>query len=73
MIVRVACAGLPAASRAVTVITLTPDCKVIPVTVQFAVPAAVPPPQRSHAQVTCVTPTLSEALPPILRLLKEVE
>jgi hypothetical protein len=57
-------AVLFAASRAVTVITVVPapsgtmgiDHEVVP----FAVPLA----PRSVVQVTCVTPTLSAAVPP---------
>ena len=36
----------------------------IPLAVQFVVPVAVPLPPRSLAQVTCVTPTESDAVPP---------
>ena len=60
---RVAVAMLPAASRAVTVMTLTPFCRVMPVTDQEEVPAAVPLPPRLLAQITWVTATLSEADP----------
>ena len=55
---------LPAASRAVTVSTFAPDCSAIPFTDQAAVPVAVPLPPRLFDQVTCVTPTLSAAVPP---------
>jgi hypothetical protein len=37
---------------------------VIPLTVQFVVPVAVPLPPRSLTHVTCVTPTASDAVPP---------
>jgi len=37
---------------------------VIPLAVQFVVPVAVPLPPRLLAQVTCVTPTVSDAVPP---------
>ena len=57
---------LLAASRAVTVSTFAPLCSVIPATDQLVVPLAVPLPPRSLAQVTWVTPTLSEAVPPML-------
>ncbi len=53
----------PAASRAVTVNTFAPLESAIPLTDQLVVPVAVPLPPRSFAQVTCVTPTLSEAVP----------
>jgi hypothetical protein len=59
-------ATFAAASRAVTVMTFDPFCSVIPDTDQLAVPAAVPLPPRLLVQVTCVTPTLSEAIPPKL-------
>ena len=54
---------LPAASRAVTVITLLPDCSVIEAADQVAVPLALPLPPRLLDQLTWVTPTLSEAVP----------
>jgi hypothetical protein len=44
-----------ATSRAVTVITLSPDCSVIPLMVQLVVPVAVPLPPRLLDQVTLVT------------------
>jgi len=53
----------PAASVAVTVIWLDPLSSVTPAALQELVPAATPWAPRSVAQVTCVTPTLSEALP----------
>ena len=54
---------LPAASRAVTVITLLPDCSVMLLADQDVVPLALPLPPRLFDQLTCVTPTLSEAVP----------
>src|ERR1035438_5715036 len=60
---------LPAASRAVTVMTLAPLCSAILLIVQAVVPDAVPLPPRSLLQVTCVTPTLSLAVPPRLTVL----
>ena len=56
----------PAASCAVTVITLSPSCKDMPGTDQEVVPDAVPDPPVLFAQLTWVTPTLSEADPPSL-------
>jgi hypothetical protein len=61
--VRVAVPVLLAASRAVTVSTLVPGCSTMPLTDQLVVPAAVPLPPRLLAQETCVTPTLSAAVP----------
>jgi len=55
---------LPAPSRAVTVITLTPAERAIDGMVQDDVPDAVPLPPRSLVQVTCVTAMSSEAVPP---------
>jgi hypothetical protein len=60
---RVAMPELPAASRAVTVMMLEPLSRVIPEADQLVVPVAVPLPPRLLAQVTWVTPTLSEAVP----------
>src|SRR5213080_1530077 len=54
---------LPAASRAVIVSTFDPVWRAIPLAVQLVVPVAVPLPPRLFAHVTCVTPTLSDALP----------
>jgi hypothetical protein len=54
---------LPAASRAVIVRTFDPDCRAIELIDQFVVPLAVPLPPRLLDQVTCVTPTLSDAVP----------
>jgi len=64
---------LLAASRAVTVMMLVPASNAIPLTVHEAVPLAVPLPPRLFAHVTCVTPTLSEAVPPRLIVLLVVE
>ena len=63
---------LLAASRAVTVIILLPDCSEIPEADQADVPDAVPDPPRLFTQLTCVTPTLSDADPPRVMLLLEV-
>src|SRR5437763_16161715 len=57
----------PAVSRAVTVRRLAPAWRTMPVAVQLVVPLAVPLPPRLFAQVTCVTPTLSDAVPPSAR------
>src|SRR3990172_6175555 len=65
--VRVSVAVLPAASRAVTVRTFDPDWRAIPPADQDVVPVAVPLPPRLFVQVTWVTPTLSEAVPPRVR------
>jgi hypothetical protein len=54
---------LPAASRAVTVTLFVPLSSTIPEAVQFVVPLAVPAAPRSVTQLTCVTPTLSDAVP----------
>ena len=62
--VRIAVPVLPAASRAVTVRTFAPGCREIPLADQLVVPVAVPLPPRSLDQVTWVTPTSSEAVPP---------
>jgi hypothetical protein len=56
-------ATLPAASCAVTVTAVEPGSRTNPVIVQLAVPAAVPLLPRSVDHVTCVTPTLSDAVP----------
>jgi hypothetical protein len=71
--VRIAAFVFPAASLAVTVSTLTPLSKVMPFALQLVVPLAVPLPPRLLLQVTCVTPTLSEAVPPRFTELAEVE
>ena len=63
----------PAASRPVTVMMFWPLCKLIFETNQSLVPDAVPEPPRLLDQVTCVTPTLSEDVPPIVIVLLEVE
>ena len=54
---------LPTASRAVTVMMFVPDIKPIDETLQLVRPDAVPLPPRSFTQVTCVTPTSSDADP----------
>src|SRR5262245_33479642 len=62
--VSVAGRELPAASRAVTVMMFVPACSAIAPTDQLVVPAAVPLPPRLFVHLTCVTPTLSAAVPP---------
>jgi hypothetical protein len=62
-----------AASRAVTVMTLSPLDSDIPLWLQVVVPLQVPLPPLSLVQLTRVTPTLSEAVPPMFRLLLLVE
>jgi len=64
--VKVAIPVLPAASRAVTVSTLVPTWRGTALAVQLVVPAAGPLPPRLFAHVTWLTPTLSEAVPPIV-------
>jgi hypothetical protein len=59
----VAVATLFAASRAVTVTVFAPGCSAIPAADQLVVPLAVPDPPAAFVQLTCVTPTLSLALP----------
>src|SRR5690348_13780904 len=61
---------LPAASWAVRVICVVPDSGT-PVMVQLEVPVAVPVAPLSVAQVTCVTATSSDAVPPRLIVLPE--
>ena len=61
--VKVAAAVLPAPSRAVTVSTFVPTCSAIPLAVQLVVPVAIPLPPRLFTHTTCVTPTLSAAVP----------
>src|SRR5690348_17183412 len=39
----------------------------MPLTVQFVVPLAVPLPPALFAHVTCVTPTLSDEVPPMVK------
>ena len=70
--VRVSDALLFAASRAITVMTFDPLCNVTPEMDQPVVPLAVPLPPRSLDQVTWVTPTLSDAVPPRLRVAEAV-
>jgi hypothetical protein len=58
--------AFPTASRARTVMTLSPPASAIPVTLQAVVPPATPdPPVVAFVHVTVVTAMLSEALPPI--------
>ncbi len=64
---------MPAASAAVTVMTLTPLCRVIPDTDHDVVPIAVPLPPPLLDHVTRVTPTVSEAVPAMLSGLEFVE
>ena len=59
---------LPAASRAVMVITLLPVWSPIDGTLHVVVPDAVPLPPLLFDQVTDATPTLSAAVPPSDRL-----
>ena len=54
---------MPAASRATTVSTLVPLCKVIDGVFQAVVPVASPLPPRSFDQFTELTPLLSELVP----------
>ena len=65
--VKLAVAELRAASCAVTVSTFVPGWRTIPLAVQLVVPLAVPLPPRLFVHVTCVTPTLSDAVPPSAR------
>src|SRR5437899_6447020 len=65
--VKLAVAVLPESSRAVTVSTFVPSWKMMPLAVQLVVPLAVPLPPRLFAHVTCVTPKLSDAVPPSAR------
>src|SRR5688572_30817166 len=55
---------LLAASRAVTVSRFEPGCSAMPVTLHVPVPAAVPLAPLLLVHVTCVTATLSVAVPP---------
>jgi hypothetical protein len=61
--VNVSVCVLPAASRAVTVITFDPVCSAIDVALQLAVPVAIPLPPRLFTQSTCVTALLSVLVP----------
>ena len=47
---------------------MTPGNKLMGFTVQLAVPVTTPLPHRSQDHETCVTPTLSEAVPPRFRV-----
>jgi len=69
---RTAVPTFPAASRAVTVITLAPAARTMPEALQPLVPKAVPLPPRSFVQPTCMTPTLSLAVPPMTTLVPGV-
>ena len=64
---------LLAASLAVTVITLVPLYNVIPLRLHEVVPLQTPLPPLLLDQVTWVTPTLSEAVPPMFSELLLVE
>ena len=64
-------ATFPAASAAVTVICVDPLAKATPLIVQLVVPVAMPLAPRSVVQVTWVTPTLSDAVPPKLIVLPD--
>jgi hypothetical protein len=66
--VRTAPLVLPAASRAETVRVLEPGRSAIAPVVQVVVPVAMPLPPWLFVQVTWVTPTLSEAVPPKVRV-----
>ena len=71
--VKVSAPVFPAASWAVTVITLSPSCNEMFEIVQLVVPEAVLFPPRLFVHVTLVTPMLSEAAPPRFMLLASVE
>jgi hypothetical protein len=62
--VSVAVAVFPDASEAVTVMTFDPLCSPT-LALQLVVPVAAALPPRLLAQITWVTPTLSDAVPPI--------
>ena len=47
---------------------MTPPNRTMGFTAQLAVPVAIPLPHRSQDHETCVTPTLSEAVPLRFRL-----
>src|SRR5262245_39564210 len=63
---------LPAASRAVTVRVCEPRTRRMPVADHEVVPVATPELPFELDHVTCVTPTLSEAVPLIVSVLLEV-
>ncbi len=64
---------MSAASRAVTVIALLPALRATPQD-QLAVPVAVVvTPVAALVQITCVTPTASKAVPPIVKGVLVVE
>src|SRR5438876_12293873 len=67
-----ALAMLPASSRAVTVMLLRPDWRLILLD-QLVVPSATLLPPRSLLQATWVTPTLSKAEPARLTTFEVVE
>jgi hypothetical protein len=69
--VRVALLVFPAASRAVTVMTVVPDPSGTDAIDHPVTPAAVPLAPRSVLQLTWVTPTLSDAVPLTARLALE--
>src|SRR5438874_4473020 len=62
IIVKAPLVRFPAASRAVMVMSLRPGCRAM-LLVQVLVPTATPLPPRLLLQLTCATPTLSEAQP----------
>ena len=64
---------LPAASRAVTVMVLVPTANAIPLADQLVAPLAVPLPPAELLQLTCVTPTASEAVPESVKVVPLVE
>jgi hypothetical protein len=69
----VSAAALPTASRARTVMTLSPAASATPTTLQLVVPLAVPDaPVAAFVHVTCVTAMLSEAVPPRFTMEKEL-
>ena len=61
-------AALPAASPAVTVTCVEPAGRTSPLMVQLVVPEAMPLAPWLVTQVTWATPTLSDAVPPRLKL-----
>ena len=70
--VRESVPAFPTASRAVTVITLSPVSSGIPERLQLVVPVATPLAPRSLAHRTCETETLSAAMPPRLSEVADV-
>jgi hypothetical protein len=63
--VRTSVPTLPAASRALTVMTFVPICNPMEDAAQLVVPDALPLPPRLLLQLTDDTPTLSDAVPVI--------